>query len=52
MFWYTRHVGKIAPYPLLWEETDAYWTREDAGYTNFIKKTDATLLYEKESTSE
>lgn len=43
--WYAEKIGQYIPF--LWEEEDYYWSREDAGYKNIVKKCDA-VVFEKE----
>jgi len=40
-FWYTQFVDSEATFPVIREEVDCYWTREPAGYLNFVLKKDA-----------
>lgn len=37
--WYHRFVGKLITY--IKEDADGYWSREDNGYLNVIRKEDA-----------
>lgn len=46
-FWYAKYVGDL--FLIDRQEDDIYWTREPAGYRNFILKEDAELV--KENTS-
>jgi len=40
--WYSRLVGKEVPF--LREESDAFMSREPAGYVNFVRKADGQLV--------
>ncbi|GBO88740.1 hypothetical protein [Marinobacter salsuginis] len=42
MRWYSSHIGET--FPLLAEYSDEFKTREPAGYTNFILKTDCEVV--------
>lgn len=46
-FWYAQYIGDLF---LIDREDDVYWTREPAGYRNFILKEDALVI--KENTNE
>ncbi|MGA7204674.1 MAG: hypothetical protein WBX27_08605 [Specibacter sp.] len=41
--WYAGMVGQLVP--LLREESDVYLSREPAGYTNIVRKTDAKAVW-------
>lgn len=41
MFWYAEYLGTDKEFAVIKEERDRYWTREDAGYLNFVLKKDA-----------
>ena len=40
--WYANLVGQCVE--LLWEDTDGYWSREPAGYTNLVRREDAQVM--------
>lgn len=40
--WYAAKVGQIVPF--VRETHDGYWSREDAGYINIVRKTDAEII--------
>lgn len=40
-FWYAKYVGDLF---LIDRQDDVYWTREPAGYRNFILKEDAQIV--------
>lgn len=40
--WYADHLGKIVP--LINTYADEYLSREPAGYTNIVRKQDATIV--------
>lgn len=42
LLWYSGLVGKEVPF--LREESDAYMSREPAGYVNFVRKADAQVV--------
>lgn len=42
LYWYNRFVGCYVPF--VREDRDVYWSRELAGYLNFIQKGDATVV--------
>lgn len=42
MFWYQDLVGAIAP--LLGESADEFISREPAGYSNIVRKTDCDIV--------
>lgn len=42
--WYATLVGKYVEF--LWEDSEGFWSREPAGYTNVIKRTDAKVIAE------
>ena len=41
-FWYARKIGEIKNVER--ESADCYWTREDAGYSNFVLKVDCEVV--------
>lgn len=40
--WYASKVGQTVPF--VRETNDGYWSREDAGYLNIVRKTDAEIV--------
>jgi hypothetical protein len=42
MMWYASKVGQYVTF--LREDAEYYWSREDAGYSNIVLKTDATIV--------
>lgn len=40
--WYADLVGKEVP--LLREDADGYWSREQAGHTNIVRREDAQVV--------
>lgn len=42
LMWYREMVGKYVPYRS--EEPDVFWSREPAGYTNVVRKSDAVVV--------
>ena len=42
LLWYAQHIGKR--FAVIREEDYYYWTREPAGYLNFIHKCDASVV--------
>ncbi len=48
-FWYAKYVGDLF---LIDREDEYFWTREPAGYRNFILKEDAEVVKENTSGSE
>lgn len=41
-FWYAKYVGDL--FLIDREDDDVFWTREPAGYRNFILKEDASIV--------
>ena len=41
-YWYTKWIGHLVPY--VREEGDVFWSREEAGYLNFVEKYDAEVV--------
>jgi len=44
LMWYSDKVGETVPY--CGEEDGTYWSREDTGPRNIVRKQDATIVYE------
>lgn len=44
LMWYSDKVGETVPF--LREEDGTYWSVEDEGFTNIVKKEDAEIIYE------
>ena len=42
MMWYDKHVGAIVPFLRI--DTDCYWSREPAGYSNIVLLQDAEVI--------
>ena len=42
LMWYANKIGHNIP--LIREDIDGYWCREDAGYVNVVKKSDAVTI--------
>jgi len=42
LMWYSDKVGETVP--LVREETECYWSREDAGFLNRVEKEDAKII--------
>jgi len=48
LMWYARHVGELVPY--CGQESTTYWSRDNGGFTNIVKKEDAIVVSFPEST--
>jgi len=46
--WYAGHVGELVPY--CGQESTIYWSRDNGGFTNIVKKEDAIVVSFPEST--
>lgn len=42
LMWYDKHVGAIVPF--LRQDSEYFWSREPAGYSNIILLRDAELI--------
>lgn len=42
MMWYGKHVGAVVP--LLRQDSEYFWSREPAGYSNIILLQDARVI--------
>lgn len=40
--WYAGMIGKRVPF--LYEDSNHYWSREPAGYSNIVRKKDAEII--------
>lgn len=42
LMWYAGHVGEFVPY--CGQEDTIYWSRDNGGFTNIVKKEDAIIV--------
>ena len=42
LMWYNQHVGAIVPF--LRQDTEYFWSREPAGYSNIVLLADAEVI--------
>lgn len=42
LMWYSSRIGELVPY--CGEEDSVYWSRDNGGFTNIVRKEDAIIV--------